>query len=273
MNYLPNITIDGSASPGPLAYELAVHQVLESIRATKSGRGLLSECYQNGHQLVIAPTAADPSATGPGAHADSWKASEPFGAPLTGPGGKQSRIVDPATGQVIVGAGGGSDVHLWFDPYLDYGSPHVKDDDVLFHELVHALRDMMGLYLPSAMGNHVDDTEEFHAILCANIYLSEKGRAGDLRAAHQKRFVPLDDDLKDSKAFLEFTDDSGVSYRDLVRKLHMQLPGLTDHLSNVDADKCRFNPVREWLNQYRKFWSVSNLYGPAYLDLLGSSGN
>jgi hypothetical protein len=125
---------------------------------------------------------------------------------------------------------------------------------------------MMGLYLPTAMGNHVDDTEEFYAILCANVYLSERHRNDDLRGTHQMRFVPLPDNLKDSKAFLNFTDDRGVRYRDLVQKFNMDMPGLTNRL-NLDSTLCSFNPIRQWLNEYLSFWSVSNLYGPAYLDL------
>lgn len=258
--YLPNIILDGSALADSDAYESAVYTVLETIRSTKSGQGLLSECYQNGHKLVIAPTAADPTTTGPGAHADSWKGSTPAGSHLVGPGGQP--YPDPA----ITGTGDGSDVHLWFDPHQNYGSSHVKDDDVLYHELVHSLRDMMGLYLPSSMGNHVDDTEEFFAILCANIYLSERGRADDLRGTHQKRFVPLPDEITDSKDFLDFTDDAGNSYRDLVKTLNMAMPGLTDRL-DLNSDLCAFNPIREWMNEYRNFWSATNLYGPAYLDL------
>jgi hypothetical protein len=272
LTYLPNIDIDGTWWWDQDAYELQVYILLEIIGASDSGRELLRELSQNGHHLWIAPQIADPSGAavtgGPGATADSWRGETPAGQPLTGPGGQVYQ--DPNTGAPVLGTGTGSDVHLWFDVNQNRGW-HVRDEDVLFHELVHALREMMALYLPSALGNHMDDTEEFYATLCTNIYLSENGRNGDLRGTHEMQWAPLPDALHDPEAFLNFVDSTGRSYRDLVARLDWDMSSFTTALNMLDATKCPFNPVRQWIQDVNNFWSVPDwpFFMDPYLPPLG----
>jgi hypothetical protein len=64
---------------------------------------------------------------------------------------------------------------------------HEHADDVLFHELVHVFRMMLGISRPKPLSplesppGEWDDTEEFIAELLTNIYDSNLGRNLDVR--------------------------------------------------------------------------------------------
>ena len=85
-----------------------------------------------------------------------------------------------------LGSGSGSNVCVYFtsqDHLKELTSPGGRPDEVLLHELVHALRMAQGRSLCLFMPDNYDTIEEFYAILIANIYRSECGYR-TLRASH-----------------------------------------------------------------------------------------
>ena len=71
---------------------------------------------------------------------------------------------------------------------------HYRPDDILFHELVHALRTMRGLWNPVRIVNW-DNIEDLFAITLTNIYLSRNNRSNDMRGDHQRLYRPLPNSL------------------------------------------------------------------------------
>ncbi len=113
-----------------------------------------------------------------------------------------------------IGTGEGTDVTLHFD-VNQYrrrrcsSGPASQADDVLFHEMVHALRFMQG------KANHVptddlfyDNDEEFLAVVATNVYISANGRT-DLRANHHEHEL-LRPPLNTSEGFLANQDNLKV---------------------------------------------------------------
>jgi hypothetical protein len=152
----------------------------------------------------------------------------------------------------ITGTGEGSSVEIAFDPD-NYTESCVKrgaasqPDDVLFHEMVHALRMMQGRYnqIPAGRASTAisfyDDEEEFLAIVATNVYLSQKDAAAPLRGNHHdhdKLWPPLDT----SAGFL--TDKDNYNTLQIYRLTW--LPTFT-HLAMLVTPK--FNPFREVRNK------------------------
>jgi hypothetical protein len=75
-------------------------------------------------------------------------------------------------GATAVGTGVGSNVTMWFKP-----ANRLVPDATLLHEIVHALRMMLGrrTCIPAAIDDFHRD-EEYYAILIGNIFMSEKKR-------------------------------------------------------------------------------------------------
>lgn len=82
----------------------------------------------------------------------------------------------------VRGTGAGSDVNIFFDPdaYLrsscDKHDGLTRSDEVLFHEMIHALRNMQGKtnHIPTDDSGY-DNDEEFLAIVATNVYISAGG--------------------------------------------------------------------------------------------------
>ena len=159
----------------------------------------------------------------------------------------------------VKGTGDGSDVHLYFTPDTRgrrgcgggfYGS---LPDEVLLHEMVHALRHMQGKtnQIPTE-GNlrGYDNEEEFLAIVVANVYMSANGKS-QLRADHSG-FKALDSSLSTSAGFLA---DPGNFKLMNIYKLVWQPTFWPLHT----AASATFNPFREltlrlnYLTNYQPF--------------------
>src|SRR5262249_25187060 len=111
-----------------------------------------------------------------------------------------------------VGTGKGSDATIkytpsiygqsWCHPEGEYGS---KADEVLFHEMIHALRVMQGKYNAIPTGDPLHgyhDEEEYLAITATNVYMSAKGVDNDkLRGGHDGHYA-LERPLNTSVGFL-----------------------------------------------------------------------
>jgi len=112
-----------------------------------------------------------------------------------------------------------------------------QPDEVLFHEMVHSTREMLGLFDPLPLGFLFDAEEEFFAILLANIYASETGRPIDLRQNHHG-FVHLLEDT-DTK----FIPNPSDPFYRLIAKLVTQQPVMALEIGKIN---CPFNPIRRY---------------------------
>jgi hypothetical protein len=119
-------------------------------------------------------------------------------------------------------------------PFFGTGS---EPDEVLLHELVHALRFIAGVSDKKRrvpFQKQYDNKEEFFAILITNLYRSECGRR-NRRAGHDAYFWGK---RADNDAFL----DEGMN-RLHIRQLRRQQPLLFNDLNDVKAP---FNPLRHF---------------------------
>jgi hypothetical protein len=111
--------------------------------------------------------------------------------------------------------------------------------------MLHATRQLRGLFNPVPLAFLYDTEEEFFAILLANIYASETGRPIDLRSDHHS-FEHLDTDT--NVKFLPKRDMSDYRYR-LVDKLVHQEPKMVRELERVKH--VPFNPIRRYYELQR----------------------
>ena len=130
--------------------------------------------------------------------------------------------------------GGGADTIISFDPALawNYG-PGGAPDEVLLHELVHAMRFVRGQASRCRFDTpkgYAGDYEEFVAVVLANVYISETNRT--LRRDHDA-YVPLPAGLSTSQAFY-------AQYRGQLANLKGEHPQLYNALKQ--ATGIRFNP-------------------------------
>src|SRR5215510_10665663 len=106
--------------------------------------------------------------------------------------------------------------------------------------MVHATRQMRGIFDPQPLGFLYDTEEEFFAILLANIYASETGRQIDLRADHHGfEHLSTDTNVK----FLPKKDDKDYRNR-LVKKLIHQETRMAHELAKLKHTP--FNPIRRY---------------------------
>jgi hypothetical protein len=217
--YTDKILIDGSGfghlprgmtfSTTPASYEQAVADTLDFIQATARppcvGEIVLEEVLFNtgNRKLKIVPRPEDlPSAsmqiqvhnTNAEVDAANWQNASAKGVRTFA-----GHMDDPTTPNKderfdlnsFVGTGKGSDATVFFTP-IDGPSaaPGTKglcgeaNDDLLLHELIHAIRIMQGKDNPVPTDDkHYDNQEEWLAILVTNVYMSEKGD-WPLRAHH-----------------------------------------------------------------------------------------
>jgi Effector protein len=145
------------------------------------------------------------------------------------------------------GTGAGSGVEIGFDPdnYTEAcikRGPSSQPDEVLLHEMVHALRMMQGQYNKVPTKNaFYDDEEEFLAIVIANVYTSQKDAAALLRGNHHdhERLWPP---LNTSAGFIADKDNYNVLQ---IYRLTW-LPTFTNLAMLVTP---KFNPFREVRNK------------------------
>src|SRR5262249_39693649 len=82
----------------------------------------------------------------------------------------------------VPGKGGGADLEIEFTPANYNSSKPVgvyrsQADDALFHELIHSLRMMHGVFNPIPMPKiGFQDEEEYLAMTCQNVYISARDK-------------------------------------------------------------------------------------------------
>jgi Effector protein len=178
-------------------YKQRVTDAFSPIAGSPTGRALLDEIAANaGHSVHIIPYWHNVSSTGyfnsmtvpvPDTETlsnliDGFKSDWPdsFARGTTIPAG-------PAKGGT--GTGKGADVVIFNSPEMSDprtrgrpSVPGVEPDEVLFHELVHASRQLRGVQTLSPVSGGYDNEEEYMAIIITDLYLSEKGKP--LRLGH-----------------------------------------------------------------------------------------
>lgn len=112
-------------------------------------------------------------------------------------------------------------------------------DEVLFHELVHALRTLAQIsQMPTLAGGlyRYDDFDEFCAVLATNIHISDRtNRAKTGLSADHHSGRPLETQLARSFEFFQ----SSLTTFEWVARFCRENPGFTKALAGVRAD---FNP-------------------------------
>jgi len=120
---------------------------------------------------------------------------------------------------------------------------HFHADDVLFHELVHALRMLRGL-MDLVPIRDWDNIEDLFAIMLTNIYNSSNNRNNDLRGDHRLPFHVLGnsplrptEQIDEEGFYTRFSTD--------INRLWLSLPDLCGGISRVS---CHWNPLRARVN-------------------------
>lgn len=197
-------------------YEAVVARLLGDVAEKSVGLLLLGEIAATSKAVLIVP---EPEY---GPHSSA--------GPVT--------LSDPHTAACAAKPSSGADVIILFTPanvkWMGGGSHMVE---VLFHELVHALRDMRGEEVAKPItaapfSSRYANLKEFLAIAVTNVYSSQQGWY--LRRSHDwsKNSPPLT-----HKEAVGFYKDHKVLFDQL-----KPCPGFLRSLTKIDAD---FNPFRE----------------------------
>jgi hypothetical protein len=151
------------------------------------------------------------------------------------------------------GTGLGANTTIYFTPgevSKCRSGAAAQDDDVLLHEMVHALRMMQGLgnpiptVSPNIHGMHMEgykDEEEFLAVVITNVYLSAKDPNLPLRRTYHDVSL-LERPLNTDKGFV---DDRG--HAEVLSHYHAW--PMFHALAALKTPP--FNPFRESLNRFR----------------------
>jgi hypothetical protein len=128
----------------------------------------------------------------------------------------------------VPGTGQGVDVIISFDPdqFATSEGPGSLADEILLHELVHAMRDVggKGTRCFGAPRGFNSDYEEFVAVVIANVYNSELGRP--LRK-NLEGYQPLQPELCSSQAFFDKFQQYLLPLRDVHQHLYTALKKAT----------------------------------------------
>ncbi|HLJ48813.1 MAG TPA: M91 family zinc metallopeptidase [Bryobacteraceae bacterium] len=248
-----NLYIDGKGTDAYSSaedYEQAVRMVLDRLANTRSGSALLKEIGRSGTHLVrIVPLTK----TVFNAYAEA--SSERGG---TAKGSVWRRATDGAryvdnSGNDFAGFGTGTSVKLSFNPTTFYyscsqgqgGNPGAKPDEILFHEMVHASREIRGIMDLLPLGFGYDTEEEFFAIVLASIYASETGRNQDIRLNHHGfgygHGIDTDELIFPRK-------DPHLLTAKLFAKLFEKQPAFMAELATVGST---YNPVRRYQRLFK----------------------
>jgi hypothetical protein len=168
-------------------------------------------------------------------------------------------VFHPGTIYEKKAVGGGSNSVIFFRTDGEIGScvnadPDdacigLTDEEVLVHELVHAMREMEGKFNPITLlepDKAYDNVEEFYAILVANVFMSERGEK-QMRKDHQDVKHPPKAAWSSSAGFL-----SDATNRKWVKQFCLfEEPTLARQIAALTTSP--FNPIREFLNNTGKY--------------------
>jgi hypothetical protein len=226
------------------AYHNEVKRYLQLMATTKSGKLLLSTIGGHRNFMVIypyTPTKDDPvnafaTVSNQGVYADTLALGYVNMTEYTLPGGLVIKL------PTAIGTGKGSTVIVSYHPatWLEkikrkggYMAPGEGPGEVLFHEMVHGMRQQNGLMRNDPVPGYtdMDDEEEFYAILAANVYRTERGFKA-LRKDHTG-FAKLEEKLASSDAY------------------YKEFKSLIDRWFTVQAGYCtEMAKIKTWFNPF-----------------------
>jgi hypothetical protein len=159
----------------------------------------------------------------------------------------------------------------WKDKSVKRGPGHLPDE-VLYHELVHASRQIHGKMTrqPMAEGKGFPNIEEYFATVITNIYMSDKLETR-LRGYYDHDFLrqeyrhwkmsgediaiifdplPVDWNLmKDPDAFYDNPDNLSISPRQLMDIFRLKQPSFYRALAHLPQGRPLFNPARRHFDE------------------------
>lgn len=129
-------------------------------------------------------------------------------------------------------------------------------DEILFHELVHAFRNVAGKWNAPKLNHGLHrytNNEEFYAVMLTNIYISDRSNKikSSLRADH-RGFRPLPADFDEGFEFF----GAGRQVFSLVEQFCKDHPGLSKRVS-LDVAKAPFNPIANYYTDKEKARRIS----------------
>lgn len=236
-----SLTLDGEATNWDPAtfprYEEAVRRVLNFAFSTHTGRAVRDAITR---PLTICPwphettcnadarARVDQDAARRG-HRMFWCGDVP-----------STPIVETGADRGGTGTGAGTNAFVRFTPRMFGGGgactvqasqPGGRADEVLLHELVHAIRAIHATRDCSGLSAGYETFDEFAAVLITNMHASELHRP--LRRNHQGFTHVIA-----PERYYNNPQHSAWTYR-----LCRQMPALTRRLSRIPYDVCRFNPL------------------------------
>jgi len=224
----------------------SVQKVLETIAAVRAGAALLKAIQAAGKWIAIIPP-------------DTWKPATDNAETLDLHAGKNPHWA--GRNLTYFSAVAYDPLRFTSPAYVTPGTPRFagRPDEVLFHELVHAFRIITGargsgMAMAAPMASYYDNTEEFLAIVLANIYVSDvtNKHGSGLRASHHGHWA-LGADIDSSVKFFK----AGLQVLTLLREFAARHRALAMDLCELRA---AFNPVRA-------------LFDPSLAKLLSAMSN
>lgn len=212
---------------------------LREIAARTTGRALLAESNSNpGLQITILPMDFVSSQK-------KWikyHTNAIAEAPAEDAKAIGTYVRHEKDGSIVRGSGLGADAEIYFSPdRLRSRGPGMNPDEVLYHEMVHAVRFLRGISGSSfRMDNGYSNEEEFAAVTVTNVYLSEKKQTV-LRAKHGGR----GEALRDPQKFLDSPDVPAPGARGLLGLFRLRHPSFFSALAKIGPSTAAFNPFRQ----------------------------
>jgi Effector protein len=252
----PNILIDGAKKRSSLdnqplttfdnapaaaeSYEERTQGRLREVAANPAGKILLDAFTGLSRNVTLRPLTEE--------------AAQSFGA--------QAEADSPLNAQ----HGGGSASTIWYDSMYfsaaamkkrDPGH-HWRPDDILFHECVHAMRQILGVWHAAPMPEWKNQ-EEFYAVMMTNIYLSRAGREADMRGDYSPAFRPLDNALR----YGYLATDRNRAGQAFASKYNFEIVSFRSDTFNIYQPFSQmplgWNPLRE----YEAYWDAAHDYSPS----------
>ena len=201
------------------SYRQSIEVVIQDIRRTRTGRIVLNLIEISTRTVTIVP-----SADGGGIHAEAIPEFE--GSSGTFSPHRLAR---------------GTNARVRFSVGLDIPNiPQGRSDEVLLHELAHALRMISGAerYSRDARGNRIllpiasfENVEEFFAAIVGSVHSSELGRQ-----------------VLGNHGYWALTDYSVLQrppYSTRLREIWGHMPRFAEDMGMIPAEVAAFNPFRD----------------------------
>lgn len=237
----------------------SVTDQLDRLKRLQPGRALMNAIGSRPHKIFIVPDFYSQVSgnNDVGGHPFSLPDATSVGMPILWAGRNAaehaedpwpSALSHATTGS---GTGVGTDYTLNYSPEL-YGRqgalhesyPGSDPDQMLFHELVHALRAVMGVTYSSPTNQHYDNEEEYLAIVLTNIYMSSQG-AVTFRGDHYAGILQRPDQ------FLDNVQQVDMGPRMLLERFRLTQPDFFRDLAQITSGIARFNPVRQYNDELK----------------------